>query len=87
MPYVGPGVIHMYQVCDYVFHFAVAIGLTFLAVFSSFFALQKLHTREIYNINMFCLERNNQRSTFTINIEFSLIHSMNIFICLQANIY
>ena len=26
-------------------------------------------------------------STFTINIESSLVHPMNIFICLQANIY
>ena len=32
-------------------------------------------------------ECNKYCSTFIINIEFSLFHSMNILICLQANIY
>ena len=37
--------------------------------------------------SLFYLERNKYCSTLTINIESSLIHSMNIFIWLQANIY
>ena len=35
----------------------------------------------------FCLERNQYCSTFMINIESSLIHSMNIFICLKTKLY
>ena len=55
----------------------------------SFFFSQKL-TWIINNINfffqnLFRLESNKYCSTFTINIKSSLIHSMDLFICWQAN--
>ena len=58
------------------------------AVFCIFSPLLNWQTRKIRNVNVFSggfffrLERNNYFSTFTIDIESSLMHS-----CLQANIY
>ena len=64
-----------------------------LVYFLHFFSSPKLpntknkqYQKHVFG-SIFRLEHNNMCSTFTKNIESSLIHSINKLICLQANIY
>ena len=65
----------------------VNFGLFFLS--SKLIYMKNKQCKHVFG-SLFYLERNTYCSTFTKNIDSSLIHSMNIFICLQAkkfNIY
>ena len=67
------------------YNLKTALAVYFVSFFST--CMKNKKYIDMFFGSIFHLECKKYYSTFMINIESSLIHSMNIFICVQANIY
>ena len=80
-------VIHIGKYYIFMGFLKVAVAVNF--VFFYFYSLKLMYMKnkqyKRVSRSLFQLERNRYFSTFKINIESSLVHSMNLFTCLPAN--